>query len=173
MPRTPARLIVALVAVLALAGCDESDPVVGGDPTDEPTTTSTDPEATETDADVTLTTASSELGTILVDDEGRTLYMFDNDTGGESTCYDDCASTWPPVTGTAAAGDGVDASLIGTTMRTDGTVQVTYNGLPLYLFAGDSAAGDVNGQGVNDIWWVVGPDGESITAANATSSPRY
>lgn len=176
MHRTSTRLVIALVAVLALAGCDDSDPVVEGEPTGTAAETTepdmTEPEGTGTatdmaDADVTLATASSSFGTILVDGDGLTLYVFDNDSGGESSCYDACAATWPPVTGTAAAGDGVDASLIGSTERTDGTTQVTYNGMPLYLYAADSAAGDVNGQGVGGVWWVVGADGEKITAANA------
>jgi predicted lipoprotein with Yx(FWY)xxD motif len=172
MHRTSTRLVVAFVAVLALAGCDDSDPVVEGDPTGPGVETTTAPEATGTGtgtgtADATLATASSSFGTILVDGDGLTLYVFDNDSGGESSCYDACADTWPPVTGTATAGDGVDASLIGTTERTDGTTQVTYNGRPLYLYAADNVAGDVNGQGVGEVWWVVGPDGEAITASNA------
>src|SRR5690606_20162860 len=105
MHRTSIRLAVALVAVLALAACDDADPVVEGDPTqteaDTTAPATTEPETNDTgmaEGDVTLATASSELGTILVDGEGMTLYVFDNDSGGESACYDACASTWPPLT---------------------------------------------------------------------------
>jgi predicted lipoprotein with Yx(FWY)xxD motif len=89
--------------------------------------------------------------------------VFDNDTDGTSACYDQCAENWPAFTGTADASGDVDASLIGTTTRDDGTTQVTYNGQPLYYFAADQAPGDTNGQGVGDVWWVVGPDGAKIT----------
>lgn len=120
--------------------------------------------------DVTLATGSVELGTIVVDGEGMTLYVFDNDTGGESTCYEGCAQTWPPLVGEAAAGDGIDASLLGTTERTDGSMQVTYDGNPLYFYAPDSAPGDTAGQGVGGVWWVVAPDGTKITDGGGSGS---
>lgn len=106
----------------------------------------------------------SALGTILTDSKGNTLYVFLNDTNGESTCYDDCAANWPAfeATGELAAGNGVDASLLGTTERTDGTTQVTYNGHPLYHFAGDQQPGDTNGQGVGGVWYVVSPEGDAV-----------
>ncbi len=106
----------------------------------------------------------SSLGTILTDKDGNTLYVFENDANGESTCYADCASNWPAfeATGELAAGDGVDASLLGTVDRTDGTTQVTYNGHPLYYFAGDQQPGDTNGQEVGDVWYVVSPAGEAV-----------
>lgn len=117
--------------------------------------------------------ASTEFGEVLVDGDGRALYLFEPDDAGESTCYDECAATWPPVTGPATAGSGVDATLLGTTTRTDGSVQVTYAGWPLYLFAGDDSPGDVNGQGVNDVWWVVDADGEAVVEAEAPDSFGY
>jgi predicted lipoprotein with Yx(FWY)xxD motif len=93
-----------------------------------------------------------------------TLYLFDPDQQGASTCYDQCAQAWPPltVTGDPVAGEGVDAALLGVTERTDGTRQVTYNEWPLYLWAKDAQAGDVTGQAVNDVWWVVDPAGEPV-----------
>jgi predicted lipoprotein with Yx(FWY)xxD motif len=108
----------------------------------------------------------SALGTILTDADGNTLYVFLADEGGESTCYDECADSWPALIarGEPKAGNGVDASLLGTTERTDGELQVTYAGQPLYYFAGDSRPGDTNGQGVGDVWYVVSPDGEPIQA---------
>jgi predicted lipoprotein with Yx(FWY)xxD motif len=106
--------------------------------------------------------AESDEGEILVDQEGFALYLFVPDDQGESTCYDDCEANWPPLAGEVEAGEGVDASLLGTTDRTDGTTQATYDGWPLYYFANDAAPGDVNGQGVNDVWFLVSPSGEGI-----------
>ena len=101
----------------------------------------------------TIAVVDTDLGPIVVDAEGRTLYVFLPDDQGASTCYDDCAANWAALTveGDPVGGDGVDAALLGTTEREDGTVQVTYGRWPLYRFAGDAAAGDVNGQGVGDV----------------------
>ena len=98
----------------------------------------------------------SELGTILTDGEGYTLYLFTNDEGGSSSCYDQCATNWPPLLtqGTPVVDADVDGD-IGTTQRTDGTTQVTYDGDPLYHFHNDDAPGDANGQGVGDVWFVI------------------
>lgn len=108
--------------------------------------------------------AESSLGQILVDGEGRTLYGFTVDTEGVSACYDDCEQAWPPLvaSGEVTAGAGIDASLITTVDRTDGTKQVKYGDWPLYYFASDSAAGDTNGQGINDVWFVVDAAGALI-----------
>lgn len=160
------RRLIALVAVgaFALAACGEDEPSVqaggGGGTDDEP--------ATEAIVEV----ASSDLGDILVDPDGRTVYLFLNDTDGESTCYDDCEANWPPLVagGDPVAGDGVDASKLGTTERTDGTVQVTYGGMPLYHFAGDEAAGDTNGQEIGDVWYVVAPDGSPVEGGSEAAS---
>ena len=112
---------------------------------------------------------NAKLGQILVDDKGMTLYLFVKDSGTSSTCYDQCATLWPPLltTGTPQAGTGANQSLLGTTTRTDGKVEVTYAGHPLYYFQKDKAPGDITGQGVNgfgDLWWVLTPAG----AANTT-----
>lgn len=125
-------------------------------------TTMTETTSGESSAAMTLTTADSDLGTILVDDAGNTLYLFVPDAQGDSTCYDDCEANWPPFAGEVSAGEGVDDSLLGTTERTDGTIQATYNGWPLYYFAADAAPGDTNGQGINDVWWVVDAEGNAI-----------
>lgn len=109
---------------------------------------------------------SADFGPILVDGQGRSLYLFTNDTqnSGASTCADDCLAEWPALTtdGDPAAGEGVDASLLGTITRDDGSIQVTYNGWPLYYFADDTAAGDTNGQGLGDVWFLVTPAGEAV-----------
>jgi predicted lipoprotein with Yx(FWY)xxD motif len=114
----------------------------------------------------TVEVASTDVGDIVVDSEGMALYMFvpDQQEGGEPTCYDDCAQTWPALEaeGEPVAGDGIDESLLGTVERTDGGTQVSYNDLPLYHYAGDEAAGDTNGQGISDVWWLLSPDGEPL-----------
>ena len=113
------------------------------------------------------------LGSFLVDDKGMTLYLFTKDTPNTSNCYDKCATAWPPLltTGNASAGEGVDASLLGTTTRTDGSIQVTYNGWPLYYYEKDKAAGDVTGQNVGDVWFVVSPAGEQVGSEAAATEP--
>lgn len=112
------------------------------------------------------------LGEVLVDGQGLTLYLFVPDKqSGSSTCYAECASAWPPLllpVGVTApvAGAGIKASLLGSTHRTDGTVQVTYNKWPLYTWAGDSGPGQASGQGLNNsggLWYVLSPDGATIT----------
>lgn len=113
-------------------------------------------------AAATVEVGDTSLGQVLVDGDGRTLYMFDKDTnGGPSTCYDECAAAWPPLlTSGSAAGEGIDEAKLGTTERDDGTTQVTYAGWPLYYWAQDAAPGDVDGQGVNGVWWVLTADGQ-------------
>ena len=111
---------------------------------------------------------AGSLGEVLVDGEGITLYMFDPDKQGESTCYDQCADAWPPLIGEASAGDGADDSKLGSVARTDGSQQVTYNGWPLYYFANDQAAGDTTGQGVDNVWWVLDRDGEPVKTTSTS-----
>ncbi|MFN3741406.1 MAG: hypothetical protein ACK4VW_01895 [Anaerolineales bacterium] len=104
------------------------------------------------------------LGLFLVDAQGRTLYLFLADTSTSSACVGTCAERWPPLltTGTPQAGEGVDATKLGTLLRPDGTTQVTYNGHPLYYFSGDTQPGDTNGQGIGGRWYLVSPTGEAI-----------
>jgi predicted lipoprotein with Yx(FWY)xxD motif len=114
-------------------------------------------------------------GTYLTDGSGKTLYVFASDTGNTSNCTGACAAAWPPLTvsGSAKAGSGATASDVGTTKRSDGKTQVTYAGHPLYYYAGDSAAGQMNGQGINQfggVWYIVDASGKSITAAASSSS---
>jgi predicted lipoprotein with Yx(FWY)xxD motif len=113
---------------------------------------------------VTVMVAESDFGPILVDSEGRTLYMFKPDEAGTPTCYEDCEAAWPPltVTGDITVGEGLDAATFTTVERTDGAMQVKAGTWPLYYFANDAAPGDVNGQGQGDVWFVVSPTGEPI-----------
>lgn len=111
--------------------------------------------------------ADSDLGRILTAANGMTVYLFvPDDQGGTPTCIDACAESWPPFTvddaGQATGGDGVDASLLGTTEHPTAGIQVTYNGWPLYFFSGDSAPGDTNGQGQGGVWYVLDPTGTTI-----------
>jgi predicted lipoprotein with Yx(FWY)xxD motif len=156
--------ITALVLALALGACaadDAATTTTAGDTTTTAADTTTTEAAATGDGSVVL--ASTDLGDILTDSEGRTLYLFNPDAQGDSTCYDDCADAWPAFVEEGSAGEGVDASLLGTTTRTDGAVQVTYNGWPLYYFSGDVAPGDTNGQALNDVWWVVDATGNAVT----------
>jgi predicted lipoprotein with Yx(FWY)xxD motif len=115
----------------------------------------------------TVSTASTTLGSILVDGKGRTLYLFQKDQPNQSACSGACVSAWPvdPSSGTPKAGSGVKASLLSTIKRTDGSTQVTYNNHPLYYYSGDSQAGQQNGQGLNAfgaVWNVVAPAGAAV-----------
>lgn len=157
--------ITALLLALALGACAADDAATT---TTADAATTTAAEATTTTAAEaggdTLVVASSDLGDILTDGEGRTLYLFNPDEqSGEPTCYEDCAEAWPAFVETVTAGDGVDASLLTTATRTDGGVQVVYNGWPLYYFSGDAAPGETNGQALNDVWWVVDATGTAVT----------
>jgi predicted lipoprotein with Yx(FWY)xxD motif len=114
-----------------------------------------------------VATKSGSDGTYLTDGKGMTLYLFEADKTSTSTCSSACASYWPPYTTTGAptvSGDA-DQSKIGTSKRSDGTMQVTYNGHPLYHFAQDSSPGDTKGEGSKNFgaeWYIVAPDGSSI-----------
>ena len=115
-----------------------------------------------------VSTASSKLGRILVDSRGRTLYLFEKDKNGKSACSGACATNWPPLLtkGKPKASGGVKSSLLGTTKRSDGTTQVTYNKHPLYRFKGDAnKVGATKGEGLDAFgaeWYVVGTNGKKI-----------
>ncbi len=113
--------------------------------------------------------ADTDLGSILVNPDGLTLYVFTADSDGESACNDQCALTWPPVVADTPISTDLDGAMFGSIDRTDGIQQLTVNGMPLYLFASDSAPGDVNGQGVNDVWFVVDADGNMLDASAAAA----
>lgn len=106
-----------------------------------------------------------DLGTILVTAEGMTLYDFHKDKGSESACYGACAGAWPPLLteGNPQAQGAAERSMLGTTKRKDGTVQVTYNGWPLYTYVGDQKAGEANGNDVDQFgaeWYALQPSGQ-------------
>jgi predicted lipoprotein with Yx(FWY)xxD motif len=177
---------LALVGIASvLAACSSSSSSSGTTTTapasttitNAPTTTTSGVKAVPAPASGTApiyevkTGTVSGLGTVLVAGNGFTLYMFAPDKdSGVSTCYNACATAWPPLllSGTDAPvyGHGVNPGLLGTTKRTDGTVQVTYKGWPLYLWVGDSEPGQATGQGINNnggLWYVQNPAGQVVT----------
>ena len=164
-------LAVGLALTMSLAACGDDDGAGdGGSPTASAQPSDT---ASPEPASATVQLADSDLGSILVDGDGMTLYLFESDTGDTSTCTGDCAATWPPLIAEApTAGEGVDEALLGTTTRDDGEVQVTYDGHPLYGFASDRSPGDTEGQGVGDVWFVVDASGKAVTDA-ARTGPGY
>lgn len=132
--------------------------------TSEPTSTAPATSAPDTD-EATVLIADSDLGEILTAADGMAVYLFTPDAQGTPTCTDSCAEQWPPLTvdnaNQVSGGDGIEASLLGTVDHPDG-IQVTYNGWPLYLFAGDTAPRDTNGQGQGGVWYVLDPTGNPV-----------
>lgn len=185
-----ALFVLALIlAACAPAPAQSTATLPPTEPPVEPSLTeppaATEPAATDTQAAAETPTVSvpvtgaatvnvsesADFGSILVDGNGFSLYLFMQDTqnSGTSTCTDadGCTIEWPPLLtdGDPVAGEGVDAALLGTITRDDGSTQVTYNGWPLYLFEEDTAAGDTNGQGLDEfggLWFLVSPTGEAI-----------
>ena len=177
MNRTlPAISVLAIGAVLAVSGCGGSDnSESGGGYGGRGETGSTQAVKSETSgggntegaAGTVAVADNPELGALLVNADGFTLYDFHKDKGGKSACYGACAGTWPPLItdGKPQAIKGAMPAKLGTTKRTDGTVQVTYAGHPLYWFSGDTAAGDTNGEGLTDFggaWYAVSPAGKAV-----------
>lgn len=182
--RSLGLFVVALFVVAACGteGGDDTTTVATDDPdvttTADPgqATTTTEAMATTTSEAMDTTssaaeamdeihTAESDLGTILVDPDGFTLYIFTVDGEGESACYDECAATWPPVPADTPISSDLDQSIFGSTERTDDIEQMTVNGMPLYRYAPDANPGDTLGQGVNDVWFVVDVEGNMIEAS--------
>jgi predicted lipoprotein with Yx(FWY)xxD motif len=124
------------------------------------------PQASSMDEDAVVVNVAEDptLGEILVDGDGMTLYMFTRDEPNVSNCADQCLEAWPPLLadGEVAAGEGVDETLFGTADLPDGRQIVTYNEMPLYYWVNDKEPGDMTGQGVNDVWYVVSPEGEPV-----------
>jgi predicted lipoprotein with Yx(FWY)xxD motif len=117
----------------------------------------------------TIEVRSTGLGKILVDSQGRTLYLFKKDSHGRSACNGECAKFWPPLraSGKPTTGSGISAAKLGTIRRSDGTRQVTYNGHPLYTFLQDSKPGETHGEGLTAfgaMWFVLSPAGSQISS---------
>ena len=169
----------ALITVIALvaAGCGSSD---SSDSSTTAATTSTAPTSTaaggKSGGAVTIDVADNpDLGKILTDADGNTVYLFEKDANGMSNCSGGCAAEWPPVTtsGSPKAGSGADDSLLGTIKRDDGSEQVTYDDHPLYTYSGDSNPGDTNGNGLELYgaeWYAMTPDGSNAEPTGGEDS---
>ncbi|MHA7222907.1 COG4315 family predicted lipoprotein [Arthrobacter sp. RHLT1-20] len=161
----------AFAVAALLSGCAGGS---GTSTTSAPATTSPSaaassaPASSPAAAAAELKVASSKLGQIVVDGKGMSVYYYTKDVkdSGTSTCTGGCLTAWPPVVTTSATPtvDGVTGK-VGTITTPDGKMQLTINGLPVYYFAKDKAAGDILGQGVNSVWYLVAPSGEMITTA--------
>jgi len=167
--------IAALAGALLLAACNAS----AGGGSSASTAASSSTAASAATVANELTVGTTPAGQALTGADGKTLYTFGKDTPGTSACTGACATNWPPLvlTGsqTATAGSGVQASLIGTITRPDGTKQVTYADHPLYYYAADTAAGQSNGQGKLGLWFIASPDGKlgSAPASPSGSTKSY
>ena len=179
MIRTRNSHSLAAVAVIALSGLAVAACGSTSSSTTKQTNTGTGsaaaPAQSTDPSSATVDLATSTLGTILVNSQGRTLYLFHADMGTKSACTGACAAAWPPLvsTGKPTAGNGVKQSLLRTSKRADGSEQVTYDGHPLYLFTGDTASGQTNGQGSTAFgapWYVLSPAGTQITHSSSSSS---
>jgi predicted lipoprotein with Yx(FWY)xxD motif len=171
MIRSRPLTILGLVAVpavaLVVAGC-------GGGSSNSTASPSATPPKLSNGRSATVGVANDGVGRVLVNSKGLTIYLFKKDAGTKSACFGDCASNWPPVrvSGKPTAGSGVKASLLGTTKRSDGKPQATYNGHPLYLFQGDQNPGDTNGQAITAFgaaWYALSPAGNQVTTKSSST----
>ena len=164
-----ASATVPVLAALAVAACGSS----GGSNASAPA-----PPRTPNGQSATVGAANENLGKILVDSQGRTLYLFRRDSGTKSACTGACAIEWPPLraTGKPTVGGGATASILASSARSDGKPQVTYNGHPLYLFSGDQKPSDTNGEGVNafgGLWYALSSAGNQIVRSASNSGIGY
>ncbi|QXJ25727.1 hypothetical protein AGRA3207_007256 [Actinomadura graeca] len=142
-------LLGAAVAVIGLAGCGGSSEGRTGKASGE---------------HAGIKVSQSDLGPIITDQAGRTLYAFTRDKAGSSACENECIATWPAFASKTKVtpGQGVNRSLVKHSQRSEGTFQATYGDWPLYYYAGDGKPGDLDGQGVDGEWFVVGADGKIV-----------
>jgi predicted lipoprotein with Yx(FWY)xxD motif len=158
-----------VVSTLALTACNNSSsttsPAAGGAASSSTFSATGSPVAS---GNATVDSTSSDLGTILVDANGMTLYLNTQDTATASSCTGSCAATWPPLTsgGSTKAGSGVQSAQLGTLMVGD-TDQITYYGHPLYTYSGDTGPGETNGQGVGGVWYVVSTKGTPVKGSSS------
>jgi predicted lipoprotein with Yx(FWY)xxD motif len=167
-PASFAGLVALPLAAVALAGC-------GGSST---ASVSAALPKTASGRPATIGLAKTGLGTMLVNSKGRSVYVFQKDSGTKSACFGACATNWPPVraSGIPTVGSGLKSSLVAVSKRSDGSSQVTYDGHPLYLFAGDHSAGSTSGQRVNAFggaWYALSPAGTAITSSPSSSGGGY
>jgi predicted lipoprotein with Yx(FWY)xxD motif len=160
-----AGLLVLVLLAAACGGSSGTGGLYGGSASTAPTTST----ATTTSAAARIGVASTDLGHVVVNGAGRTLYIFEKDANGMSACNGTCAAYWPPLVtnGKPVTMPGVNASLIGTTTRADGSEQVTIDGRPVYTYVGDRQPGQTSGEGLTDFgagWDALTPGGAKIEA---------
>jgi predicted lipoprotein with Yx(FWY)xxD motif len=167
LPRLPAAVLSLAAVAFIVAGCGGSSST---------SSTSSSQESKAPAAATTVSAAESpELGAVLVNSEGLTVYSFAKDSGTMSSCYGACAEAWPPVLteGAPTSGEGATSSQLGTTKRKDGTTQVTYAGHPLYTFVEDKSPGEANGNGVSAFgaeWNALDESGAPAAVSSESSS---
>jgi predicted lipoprotein with Yx(FWY)xxD motif len=171
LSRLGAAALSLTALVLIAAGCGGSSS--SSSSSSQPSQPASGSAGSSGSATTVSASESPELGMVLVDSEGFTVYTFAKDNGTTSSCYGACAEAWPPViaSGKPVAGEGATSSELGTTKRKDGTVQVTYAGHPLYTFAEDRKPGEANGNGVTAFGaeWNALDESGSAVAASTTS----
>jgi predicted lipoprotein with Yx(FWY)xxD motif len=165
MTRSRSIAFLAGLAVVALTALAVAAPGIGASAS---TATNGQPATVGVAKRATVGVRTTSLGKILVDTQGRTLYLFKKDSGRKSACSGACAKAWPPLraSGKPTAGHGISASKLGTIKRSDGKPQVTYNRHPLYTFQHDTRAGQTNGQGLTAFgasWFVLSPAGNQVS----------
>jgi len=165
--RSFARVAGPAFGAILLAGCSAAaTPATSAPPapasSSAPASPAASAPATADAATLALKTAKTSLGTIVVDGKGMTLYMFTKDSPNTSVCSGQCLVAWPALLGKPTAGTGVDDGKLGSFKRSDGTTQASYNGWPLYYWKDDHKPGDVSGQNVNSVWFVLDRDGSPI-----------
>jgi predicted lipoprotein with Yx(FWY)xxD motif len=164
-------LLLAVTAAAGLTACggDKAAPsnipaIAAATPTASPSRSASATPSTTASATVipTVMVGTVTGRQVLVDQDGRSLYVFLNDRSNVSTCVDECAVTWPPLGGEAKAGQGAAAANLGTITRPDGRSQTTYFQKPLYYFHTDMKPGDANGQGISKVWYLVDAKGQPV-----------
>jgi predicted lipoprotein with Yx(FWY)xxD motif len=178
MKRTRLQMLslsIVAGASLALSACGSSGkaaPVAAETPAASAAPTPSTSAKPAAGTAVALKAASSAIGQILVDAQGRTLYAFTNDVNAQSTCTGTCAEAWPPqiVDESWTVAPGLDTGIFSTSARADGTLQLMAGKFPLYYFSGDAKPGDVNGQGSGGVWFAVTPNATTVLAAPPTTA---
>jgi predicted lipoprotein with Yx(FWY)xxD motif len=165
----PVKLGVPVASALLVAACSSAAA------TPSSTTPASGTSGSASTTATVITTHAGSAGSFLTNGSGRAVYLWTKDAKNMSDCSGACAGAWPPVpaTGTVTASGGAQASDLGMITRSDGTKQVTYDGHPLYYFAGDTGPGQVTGQGSDGFgakWWLVAPSGTQITAAETVTA---
>lgn len=182
MHRTLFPVLAITAAVIAVAGCGSSNKSssqtsAAAPASPAPATTAAAPSTAPATSDKgeEIAAKNTKLGKILVDEDGHVLYLFEADKSAQSTCNGACAADWPPVltSGKPVADSGARGAKLGTTSRSDGKMQVTYGGHPLYYYSADTSPGQTNGQGLEAFgaeWYVVGPAGSKVESGEDKGS---